>query len=205
MLNRSRLLRAAVAATAALAVAAPAAGAACADQSFAKVFTPWNDLADYALAPNGDFEDGLTGWSVTGAARLVADNPRRIAKQTGDFAALELPPGSSATSPPICVGSGYPTSRMFGYTVERTPESGSSLQVEVLYTEAARGRQAAKKLGNVPDRPSWDATRKLSLAQGQLNLKPGAGGNTSIRYRFTPLYRATWRIDDVYVDPRYRG
>ena len=34
---------------------------------------------------------------------------------------------------------------------------------------------------------------------------PNADGNTYIRYRFTPLYKATWRIDDLYVDPRYRG
>lgn len=205
MRNSSRLLRVAVGAAAALAVAAPSASAACTGQSFSPVFSPWDDLASYALVDNGDFENGLTGWTVTGSAKLVVDNPHKIAEQTGDLAALELAPGSSAVSPPICVGAGYPSSRMFGHTVKNTPETGSSLQVEVLYTDATRGGQASKKLGSTPDELGWDATRKMSLAQGQLNIKPDSSGNTYVRYRFTPLYKATWRIDDLYVDPRLKG
>ena len=205
MRSTSRLARVAVGAAAALAVAAPSASAACGDKPFSPVFSPWDDLASYTLAPNGDFEAGLTGWTVTGSAKLVADNPRKIAEQTGDATALELAPGSSATSPPICVGSGYPTSRMFGNTIKRTAETGSSLQVEVLYTDATRGGQATKKLGSTPDELGWDATRKMSLAQGQLNIKPDSTGSTYIRYRFKPLYKATWRIDDLYIDPRLKG
>lgn len=205
MLNLSRLARVAAGAAIALAVAAPSASAACSDRPFTQVFSAWDDMALYTLAPNGDFEDGLTGWTVTGDAAVVIDSPGRTAKQTGDRHALELRPGSSATSPPICVGSGYPSSRLFGHTVRRNPASGSTLQVEVLYMERARGGQSAKKLGNVPDELVWDATRKFSLAQGQLNLMPDSTGNTYIRYRFTPLYKTTWRIDDLNVDPRLRA
>jgi hypothetical protein len=205
MRSTARLLRAAAGAAVALAVAAPAAGAACPQRSFSPAFSPWDDLAAYTLADNGDFEAGIAGWTTTGSAKLVADNPHKIAEQTGDFTALELAPGASATSPPICVGSGYPSARMFGYTTKRTAETGSSLQVEVLYTDATRGGQASKKLGSAPDELGWDATRKMSLAQGQLNIKPESNGNTYIRYRFTPLYKATWRIDDLYIDPRFKG
>jgi hypothetical protein len=205
MLNRSRVLKAAAGAAAALAVAAPAASAACTDQSFSPAFSPWGDLAPYALAPNGNFENGLTGWTVTGSAKLVSDNPGKIAAQVGEVTSLELAPGSSATSPPICVSSGYPTTRMFGNTVKHVPTSGSTLQVEVLYADATRGGQGTKKLGTAPDEYGWDATRKMSVAQGQLNIKPDSTGNTYVRYRFTPLYKTTWRIDDLYVDPRYKG
>jgi hypothetical protein len=45
----------------------------------------------------------------------------------------------------------------------------------------------------------------MSLAQGQLNIKPDSAGDTYVRYRFTPLYGTTWRIDDLYVDPRFRS
>lgn len=205
MLKRSRLARVAAGAAVALAVAAPSASAACQDRPFSPVFSGWDDMALYTLAPNGDFEDALTGWTVVGDARVVMDNPGRIAKQAGDRQALQLGPGASATSPPICVGSGYPSSRMFAHTVRRNPASGSTLQVEVLYLDAARGGQSAKRLGNMPDELGWDATRKWSIAQGQLNIKPESNGDTSIRFRFTPLYNTTWRIDDLYVDPRLRA
>ena len=205
MLTRSRLVRVALATAATLAIGAPAAGAACPDRPFSKVFSAWNDSALYTLAPNGDFEAGAAGWTLKGNARLVAENPLMIDAQAGDTTSLELPPGSSATSPPICVSSGYPTTRMFGNTLVASPDSGSTLQVEVLYIDATRGGQSVKKLGTTPDEPAWDATRKMSLAQGQLNIKPDSGGNTYVHYRFTPLYKTTWRIDDFYVDPRLRG
>lgn len=201
----TRMTRAALAATAVLAIAAPAAEAACADRTFSTVFADWDDWGLYAPIDNGDFEIGLDGWTVRGDASLVRDTPGRLASQTDDFWALELRPGSSATTPLICVGSGYPNARMFGHTTVPSPDSGSTLQVEVLYTEATRGGAAVKKLGSAPTEPRWDATRKMSLAQGQLNIKPDSNGNTYIQYRFTPLYKTTWRIDDVYIDPRLRG
>jgi hypothetical protein len=200
----TRLARATLLATLGLAVAAPVAGAACPAQTSGPVFAPWGDLEAYTAAPNGGFEAGSEGWTLAGAARLVGDNAGLIAQSAGGVNALELPPGSSATSPRICVGAGYPTSRMFGDTVVRNPASGSTLQVEVLYTDRTRGLATSKKLGTVPDQLAWAPTRKLSIAQGQLNIKPDSDGSTYVRYRFTPLYKTTWRIDDLYVDPRMK-
>jgi hypothetical protein len=45
----------------------------------------------------------------------------------------------------------------------------------------------------------------MPLVQGLLNVRPDSDGSTFIQYRFTPLYGATWRIDDLNVDPRLRG
>jgi hypothetical protein len=205
MLKLSRALRLGVATAAALAVTAPSALAACPSQSFGTTFAAWGDLSLYTLAPNGDFEAGGTGWTFTGDATLVADNAHKIAAQVGDTTALQLANGATATSPALCVSSGYPTTRMFANTLRHSSLSGSTLQLEVLYTDATRGSQSVKKLGTVPDEYGWDATRKMSIAQGQLNIKPDSSGNTYIRYRFTPLYGTTWRIDDLYVDPRFRA
>jgi hypothetical protein len=201
--NLTRALRLGAATAAALAVSAPSALAACPSQAFSTVFSAWGDASLYALAPNGDFEAGATGWTLTTGATLVADNPTLIASQTGDTTSVQLASGGTATSPAICVSSGYPTSRMFAKTVLNTSKNGSTLQVEVLYTDATRGGQATKVLGTIPNVSRWDAARKMSLAQGQLNIKPDSSGNTYVRYRFTPLYGSTWRIDDLYVDPRY--
>ena len=201
----ARIARATLLATIGLAISAPVAGAACPSRAFSPVFAPWGDLGAYTAAPNGGFESGLDGWTVSGAARLVDDNAGLVAGSAMGVHALELPPGSSVTSPRICVSAGYPTSRMFGHTTVRNPLTGSTLQVDVLYTERTRGSASSKKLGTIPDRLVWDATRKLSIAQGQLNIKPDSDGNTYVSYRFTPLYKTTWRIDDLYVDPRMKG
>lgn len=198
------ILIAAVAAVGATGAVAPTAQAACPDRVFWPAFAAWNDSAMYTAIDNGGFEQGTTGWVVSGDANLVADNsPFRLQGRLDRYS-LELRRGSSATTPPICVGSGYPTSRMFGWTKVPTSLSGSTLQVEVLYTDATRGGAMVKKLGSAPTEPVWNAARKMSLAQGQLNIKPDSNGNTFIRYRFTPLYGTTWRIDDVFVDPRFR-
>jgi hypothetical protein len=205
MLKLSRALRLGVATAAVFAATAPSALAACPARSFSTVFSPWGDISLYTLAPNGDFEAGATGWSLTGDATLVADNAHKIAAQLGDATSLQLANGATATSPALCVSSGYPSTRMFANTLRHSTTSRSTLQLEVLYTDATRGSQSVKALGTVPDNYAWDATRKMSIAQGQLNIKPDSSGNTYIRYRFTPLYGTTWRIDDLYIDPQFRA
>jgi hypothetical protein len=193
-----------VGAAAALAVAGPAQ-AACPAQPSSQVFFPWGgDTALYRPVAGSSFEAGAPGWTLTGAAAVVTDHsPWNL--QGPNAHSLELPAGASATTPPVCVDSSTPTARLFGVTPVRMPLiSGSSLKVEVLYGDPTRGGQSVKALGTLPDELAWDATRKVSLAKGQLNLKPDSTGNTYIRYRFTPLYGTTWRIDDVYVDPRLK-
>lgn len=205
MLSLVRTLKLGVATAVACAATAPSAFAACPTQSFSTVFSAWGDMSLYTLAPNGDFEAGDDGWTLTGNAQIVGANAHKLAIDHDGTKALQLANGATATSPPICVGAGYPTTRMVANTVGRTPLSGSTLQMEILYTDPARGGQAVKKLGTVPDQYTWNATRKMSIAQGQLNIKPDSSGNTYIRVRLTPLYDTTWRIDDLYVDPRFRA
>lgn len=199
---RGRLATAVVAATTVLAGASPAQADICDGTGLTQEFLPWGDAALYALVDNGEFEAGTTGWTLTGKAGVIqGGNPHRAGSSAS---ALSLPAGSSATSPPICVSHGSPTARMFARTVVRNPAYGSSLKVEVLYTDATRGGQAVKSLGTIPDLTAFDPTRKFSLAQGQLDIKPDSGGRTWIRYRFTPLYKTSWVIDDLFVDPRRR-
>jgi hypothetical protein len=60
---------------------------------------------------------------------------------------------------------------------------------------------ATKLVDTLADEPYWDATRRMSLAK-PVTIKPDSSGYLSVRYRFTPLYKTAWRIDDLYVDPR---
>ena len=117
-------------------------------------------MALYTLAPNGDFEDGLTGWTVTGDARSWHRFPRQ------DRQAGRRPAGARAA--PRLVRDlaadlrrvrAIPARGMFGHTVRRNPASGSTLQVEVLYIdrgarrpEREEARQCARRarLGRHP-------------------------------------------------------
>lgn len=167
------------------------------------VFAPWGDSALYSPVDNGGFESGGSGWTLTGKAAVVSGGNPHLTGLAG--AGLRLPFGSSATSPPICVTHGNPTSRMFAETVVRNPKIDATLQVDVIYSDATRGDNAIKGLGKLPSQTAMGPTRKFSLAQGQLSIKPDSGGRTWIQYRFTPLEMTTWVIDDLFVDPRMRG
>ena len=198
MLNLSRAARLGAATAAALALSAPAAFAACPTRSFDPVFSDFNDGALYTLAPGGDFESAATDWTLSGGATLVADNPSRLAADAGDSTSLELASGASATSPEFCVAAGYPSARLFSEAVSRG-RFGAWLLAEVLYADGSH-----QPVGLLGARPEWDATRKLSLAQGRFRRWFGADATASVRLRFTSLSGVT-RIDDVYVDPRFRA
>jgi hypothetical protein len=71
------------------------------------------------------------------------------------------------------------------------------LRVQVLY---ANGR--SKKTGRIRGGSAWKVTRKLSLAQGRFHVKRGQSANVQLKFTAS---RGTVHMDDVYVDPRYRG
>lgn len=80
----------------------------CAAPALVQPFLSWKDQNDYTLAPgeSNDSFDG-TGWTLIGGASIEA---KTLADgQTGDV--LDLPSGSYAVSPPMCVASDYPTAR----------------------------------------------------------------------------------------------
>lgn len=212
-LPRPSVLAAAIAAAAAVApvstaAAAPApaaVGAACAGTLF-QPFTAWGDSSFYSLLPDGDFEAGGQGWTFTRGAQVdgAGNGNSHAHGRAGTLThSVILPPGGSATSPPVCVGSASPYARMFADTVRRSRSTGSSLQVEILL-QSPNGSMQAKGMGRVPEIAGWDATRRMSIAQGQLGVQH-TSYTTTIRFRFTAIEGSTWRLDDIYLDPRMRG
>src|SRR4051794_5101916 len=63
----------------------------------APVFLPWGDFAGYYFAPNGGFESGSTGWTLSGGAAVVqqANEPWYLAGFGSR--ALQIPSGGSAS------------------------------------------------------------------------------------------------------------
>jgi hypothetical protein len=162
-------------------------------------FLPFLDPLPYTLLPGADFESGTSGWRLSGGARIADGNEPWAVSGPGSRSLL-LPSGSSATSPPMCMGLVLPVVRFFS--------TGGSLlsylQVDALYTDAS-GRQRSVTLLPV-GLPSkvWVPNLPMLQLGGTLNALTLNGLTTEISLRFTPrglFGSGTWRIDDVYVDP----
>jgi hypothetical protein len=205
--TKARWLLTAVAALAAL-VCATASPARAAEGSLlgcgyepSHPFLRFLDPLPYTLLSGGDFESGAAGWKLSGGARVADGNePWDVSGSRGSHS-LMLPSGSSATSPPMCMGLVLPVVRFFS-----SGGSGLSyMQVDALYTDAA-GRQRSVMLLPVglPSR-SWIPNLPMLQLGGTLNALSLNGITTEISLRFTPrallFGSGTWRIDDVYFDP----
>ncbi len=169
-----------------------AAPSTCPDEPLAQPFASFGDNNFYFLISDGGLTGGGIGWTFTGGAQVVSDLTSPSA-----FAA-EIPSGATVTTPPFCVSKNAPTARMFAVT--STPagkHDNKSLTVKILYSN---GREP-KGVGHLDRMDSWGPTREISLAPGQARH---AGGSALVQYQFTASQGATWRIDDVYVDPHMK-
>jgi hypothetical protein len=163
----------------------------CAERTFARVFTPWNDRRLYTLAPGGDFETLAEGWTLDGATVAADSSPFLLGAALG-ASSLELPAGATALSPPICVERGFPGFRFAARTVSTDQ---AVVKVGVVY---ANGR--IKKTGRLKPAADWALTRKLSLAQGRFRVSRGESALVQVRFAVTA---GAARLDDLYIDPRF--
>lgn len=172
-------------ASAALGIACPA--------SATQAFTPWGDAAYYTFAPNGGFEDGATGWALTGGARVVAGSESFGVHAAGDRSSLSLPAGSSATSPRMCIGVLSSKMRFFA---RNTGASTARLSVKVLYDGGLGQLLGIADAGTITA-GKWQPSPRIAMFGGILPLL-----TQDVRIRFVPAdATGSWSIDDVYVDP----
>ncbi len=186
---RILLSAAALAGLTLLAPFAPVASAAsgvCGLSSPSQPFLPWDDPADYALVPGGDFEHGT--WTFAGGAgRARGGEPYAATGKLGNWS-LSLPAGSSAQSPSTCVGANEPTIRFF-------VAGSGTIEVEFVYGAAVIGSGAVAGGGE------W--TPSPIVVTG--SVIPAAGtGNTEVSLRLIALSGES-QVDDVFIDPWNRG
>jgi hypothetical protein len=172
-------------------------GGACAEQVLDRPFLPFADPLSYVLAPGGTFEAGAPGWTLTGGAAVVDGSEPFALHAEGDARSLELPPGSSATSPAMCVGLLHPTLR---HVARNRGGLLSRLDVEVVFADGAGTLHAVPLLPVTGLPGAWAPTLPTPLV---VNLAtPLAEGLRRVAIRFSVPERAgTWQVDDVYVDP----
>ena len=122
-------LAATVAAMGSTAAAANAAlGVACPTPT-SQPFATWGDMSSYALAPDGGLENGAAGWTLTGGAKVVSGNESFAVSGPGGHS-LSLPAGSSATTPPMCIGLVSTKMQTF---ISNSGSAASRLHVQVIY------------------------------------------------------------------------
>jgi hypothetical protein len=205
---KTRLIAAAVSSAAALfLVAAPSASAGvlvksatnCTTPPLQQPFTRWGDNSSYVLAPQGSFESGAGGWSLSHAA-LDSTNESFHVGGASDSHSLKISAGGSAVTPTICVGLDRPTLRFFARS------SGgllglSTMAVSVRF-ETSLGLVAELPIGVVLPSGTWQPSLPMPILANLLPLLPNQ--MTPVQFRFTPV-GATYWIDDIYVDPKNRA
>ena len=169
-------------------VSAGGLGIACPDPT-TQPFHSWSDYALYAQVPDGGFEAGAAGWKLTGTAKVVAGNEPFYIRSAGDRKSLSLPAGSTATSPPMCIG--LLSSKM------RFVAGGSkgTVKVQVLYRGLLSSTLGIFDGGTVSSNGVWAPSPEVSMLGGVLPLL-----TQSVQFRFVATSGAV-RVDDVFLDP----
>lgn len=161
-----------------------------------QVFRPWGDNHFYVLAPDGGFEGGGSGWSLSGGAATVAGNESFYLNDSADSRSLSLPAGSSALSPPICMSLDTPIFRLLA---RNTGDPSAGLRVEASYK--LLGLVRTKTVSTVKADPNWAPSQQMSTVL-TLSTIVGTLIPSSIQIRITPVGSGgQWQVDDLYIDP----
>jgi len=163
-----------------------------------QVFAPWLDYANYLLAPNGGFELGTQGWTLSGGAAVVSGNEPFY--PTGTHS-LSLPSGSSALSPQVCLGTQQMYIRLFSKDVGGTDKG---LRIRVYWYGLLNKLLGSTDYEVLAPGNDWGPGVPVGSSGGLLAPLPVVAlvSSSSARIEVTPLGSGSrWQIDDLYIDP----
>jgi hypothetical protein len=185
---------------AAICAAPAAAQAACPTAPTTKPFLIFGDAANYSLAPNGSFESGAGGWSLSGASVTSGNESYKVHAST-DAKSLAIAATGQAVSPAFCASTDNPSFRLFA---RRTSGTWGVLNVRLRWQDQ-NGQTNETVVGSVTaGDTSWHPTQVFGLSSVVGLWSPDQ--TTSVQIVFDPEdYGGNWAIDDVYIDPYSRG
>lgn len=154
-------------------------------------FAAWGDKSNYVLMPGGAFEQSGPTWKLSGGAKVVRGNEPYYVHGRKDAYSLELPPGSSATTPPMCFAFGDWKLRFFAVGAP------GKLRVKI-NVKSALGILSGLDAGTMSTGTSWAPSPEMQLLLTNLT---GLLAIDSISLQFLPMGTSTLRIDDGYLDP----
>jgi hypothetical protein len=159
---------------------------ACSPPALTQPFAPAGDSNWYTLTPGetpGSFSGA--GWTLSGGASIKAG-------QAGTGSVLDLPSGSQAVSPPMCVASDYPTAR----TMVRDVAGSQGVHIYVAYAGTKTAGQA-QDVGQVHGQQSaWTLSNPFNIHPGNLP------GWQLMRFTLVPDGKSSdFQVYNFYVDP----
>jgi hypothetical protein len=179
-----------LAATPALAATTPTDATGCSAPPLSQPFLSANDSNWYTLAP-GQTPDSFNGdgWTLTAGAKITTTP---LAGGQIGFV-LDLPSGSTAVSPPVCVTSDYPTAR----TMVRNVVGAQGVRVYVSYASTntwAKPQHTGRVDGSGN---GWTLSQPIKIYPGNV------AGWQLMRFTFVPGgHTSDFQIYNFYVDPR---
>src|SRR5262245_37799503 len=153
------------------------------------------DKSDYVLAPGGDIEGPLAGWTLSGGAQAVTGSAPAVSGGKPGARSLRIPAGGSATTAPMCVGAHSP---YFRFQARNGGTGRLKVQMVVLDGPKFTG---VRDLGTITAGSSWAPTPQISISQGILGVNGSSDSQATVSFRFTPVGAGNWQVDDVYLDP----
>jgi hypothetical protein len=157
--------------------------------STTRAFAPWSDYANYAFAPDGGFEAGGSGWSLSGAS-VVSGNETFFIHASTDRRSLSIPAGKSATSPGMCISLLSGKMRFVA-----RGDTGAKVKVQIIYRGLLSSVLGILDGGTYSVGGGWKPSPQVGMLGGVLPLL-----TSSVSFRFTAV-NGNVAIDDVYLDP----
>jgi hypothetical protein len=190
-LRRSLLVL--TAAAAAAIVAAPAGNASpllCSGTG--QPFAQFGDMSSYFGFSNNGFENGATGWKLSGAAVAPGNEPWFV--NGSGSSSLSIGPGGSAASPLVCTSLDAPGWRMFAHAAG----ANGALQAQIVFYGLLGNVTGILNLTSF-DAGGYSAWEPTSDVPSLLSL-PITTYAAQLRLTNTST-SGTWQVDDVFVDP----
>jgi hypothetical protein len=156
-------------------------------------FAPWSDYANYAFSPDGGFEGGASGWSLSGA-KVVSGNESFYIHSRYDTRSLSVPSGASATSPLMCISLLSGKMRFVA-----RGDTGAKVRVQIIYRGLLSSVLGILDGGTYSVGGGWKPSPQVGMLGGVLPLL-----TTGVQFRFTASNGAVV-LDDVYLDPMKSG
>jgi hypothetical protein len=165
----------------------------CPGVTYTQPFAQWGDRNSYFLATGGAFE-GANSWNLAGGAQIVTGNEPFYLNSPSDSRSLLLPPGSSGTTPAMCLAALSPHMRVVG-----AASDGSVVHVDV-FASGLLGLVRLPVSANIDLGSTWGPSGDVSLLLQNVLALTNLG-KTSVVFRFSSTGSATVQLDDVYIDP----
>ena len=168
----------------------------CSNPTLTQPFLSWGDTNWYALAPGETARNfNGAGWVLTGGARIVTRT--LLDGTTGSV--LDLPPGSQAVSPTVCLTSDYPNARMM--VANLSGSNGSNVGFSVSYAGTSSATTPVQT-GTFSTTGSTGVAGAWQLS-GSVPLAPSSTpGWQPMKIVLTPSGGKEYAIYNLQLDPR---